>query len=180
MRPEGDEGEPEFEQDFEGEEEEKDEEPVEEEVIHRPLSDIPTDESKTLQEMCVNTDIVSDEKLDTSKGLTAILVGTPPHIIAHCYPYEQLLRIFKSKNPVYMWEGNEDSGHPILEEPVFKLPHSGLWIDSRGYINVRIYNTLMLQKVGDHRIGSQRAVSQLHGRMETIYTLIPISLSVYQ
>jgi len=171
-----------------GNDEEWEPSPDEEQTIESPmvchcseekincLPNIPKEESDFLRETCLNKeDIISKEDLDTSKGLTVILSEQNQKIFAYCYPYNQLLDIFQGKNQDYIWE----EGKANKDFPVFLLPHTGVWIDIRARINLGIYNTLLLKEIGKKGIGSQYGSSSYENIERMIYTLVPVSFSIY-
>jgi len=85
------------------------------------------------------------------------------------------------------WKAHVDrfTGHEALtfyppqlnnnaEKKVFKLPYSGVWINSSKEL-LLMFNTFYLKSIGRKKIGSSFGVSRLHGAEEEIFEPIPIS-----
>lgn len=135
------------------------------------------DSNEIFNECFNKEDIVLGDELDTRKGIVFIVdIVSDDKYHAYCFGLDQLRKIFKGSRRVYEW--GKENNEPILDKPVFKLPHRGDFIDKHSYELTKIYNTFVLRL---HRkksyLGSEFGVSQMHGEEQDrhdIYTLMPI------
>ncbi len=146
-----------------------------------------------IDKICSNKqDFFTQEELASSDTLVTIITNHKTSSIATCYTvhslielwqplYEQTKRNLKnSENPhsadneqQQMFEWNRG---PILDKPVFKLPHSGDFINKNGYDMITTFSALVMVKIKQSQaLGSSFGVSRVHGEKFPLYTLVPIN-----
>jgi antitoxin component YwqK of YwqJK toxin-antitoxin module len=103
---------------------------------------------------------------------------------SECYSYDDWEGLIKAENNkhVFIWErtpaevARDAIGRPLKYAPVFKLPYSGVWVQSTYNLLTR-FNTFILKSIGEQLIGSSFGMSSLHGASEHVYIVIPINRS---
>lgn len=95
---------------------------------------------------------------------------------AHCFVRSYLLKAMQS-TIVYRWVGPPNQkGYADKKSPLHKLPVPPYWIDGRGAaaLHEDTTHSYVLKKVDRAAVGTSYEASSLHGRVESIYTLVPL------
>jgi transposase len=80
-----------------------------------------------------------------------------------CYNKSSLLKFMKNQVVYGPYPHNTNTYH--------KLPYPGIWIDQEGFEKIGKSKVLKLKKLREEPVGTSFGISQLHGAIESIYTL---------
>ena len=135
---------------------------------------LPVDIQDIIRDISNNKENLLLEKLNVEKGVIAIISCLKnQEYYVHCYEPIELKEIFENQQKIYKW----DKG-PVLSEPVYKLPHNGIFINKQSMKYLNTFNTFMIMLCEEKcQLGSSFGVSQIHGDIYDMYMLKPINFS---
>lgn len=124
-----------------------------------------------LEYKCINTsDYITQNDIGKRnyllKNQVLIVPETSTSKIGHCYNRKNLLMALKSNK---IW-----GPYPAKTHTYFKLPFPPLWLDDNSVDQIIKHKYLKLKKIKDEPIGSEFGISNLHGEVHPIYTLVKI------
>jgi len=129
--------------------------------------------SKSSNIKCINPTTFLGDDVNNNNIDIIIVNSINNKYYIYCYNY---VEFFSSRhNKIYEWENNR----PILSKKVFKEQYTGLFFNQKSYDYAKIYNTFIVNKIKDIKIGttSQDWVSRFHGRDVELHELNPIKFS---
>lgn len=140
-------------------------------------SEIPSVEQKQLE--CRNDKDIYFNNIEHPPSFNVSIISETEkkHYQRMCFKPSELPFYWLHPNEIYYeWVSCSVNDQPqcmvpILTKPFFELPHLGIKIDSEGYKNVLIYNSLFVKYVGKILVGK---IENQPPQEEDIFTLVPI------
>jgi hypothetical protein len=134
--------------------------------------------------VCTNVDPITLEGWNDVK-LTEDVVTVRSEVgdSNYCIRRADLIASMRA-NPVYKWlpsrASNPQFGRPDTSVVFYKHPDLGVWIDGAGMrlleqTTPRVYSLFQLEFVGKERVGTEVAISAIHGSIVDVYTLVPLA-----
>jgi len=126
---------------------------------------------------CIQKTDLTGEDLHSDMNITLFRL---PNSSFECLTYDDLVGTLHGQEKVYLWEQTQEDilqhkvGRPLRYAHVYKLPFSGIWVQSTINLLLR-YNTYVIKSIGKLKIGSEYGVSRLHGAEENVYKVYPIN-----
>lgn len=152
-----------------------------ERILSSPIEDI-HEENKSdpyVESHCSNTEDLHGDPLSTDNLVVFIKESSE---LGECYLRTDLEDSFSNAEEVYIWKGppspfiayslngNITRGERDTDNPIFKLPYSGIWVD-KIVVNAALelpldsaVTTIYLRRGEKQSIGSGFAMSALHGQ----------------
>ena len=141
------------------------------------IHNIPNRVYNTPVSKCIQKKNLMDDDLRSDMNITMFRL---PNSSFECLTYDDLVGTLEGQEKLYLWEQTPEDinrraiGRPLRYAPVYKLPFSGIWVQSNINLLLR-YNTYIVKSVGKLKIGSEFGVSRLHGAEENVYKVYPIN-----